>query len=234
MPSFRKNLMSVGAVVDTGSLILFSKDNCFILDHIDHSVIAIGHKTPENRLYYFGGNLESHIAETSDTASLWHMRYGHLSYNSLGHLAKEQQVHGLPSLDSHYKVCEHCLAGRQSRERFPMHSKTRATEPGERLHSYLMGPLNTSLGGSRYILVFTDNLSRKSWTFFLKSKSKTFGTFRSLKSLIKAETGNKIKILRTDRGREYLSKRTIKVGIPKKVVPTRISANVSVSNKSIV
>jgi hypothetical protein len=29
-------------------------------------------------------------------------------------------------------------------------------------------------------------------------------------------------------------KRTVKVGVPKKVVPTRISANVSVSNKSIV
>jgi hypothetical protein len=28
--------------------------------------------------------------------------------------------------------------------------------------------------------------------------------------------------------------RTIKVGVPKKVVPTRISANMSVSNKSIV
>jgi transposase InsO family protein len=205
MPSFRKNLMSVGAVADTGNLVLFSKDNCFILDHIDHSIIAIGHRTPENGLYCFGSNLESHIAETTDPASLWHMRYGHLNYNSLGHLAKEQRVHGLPSLDPHYRVCEHCLAGRQHRERFPRYSQTRATEPGERLHSDLMGPLNTSLGGSRYILVFTNDFSRKSWTFFLKSKSETFGTFRSLKSLIESETGNKVRILRTDHGGEYLS-----------------------------
>jgi hypothetical protein len=89
VPSFRKNLKSIGAVVDIGNPVLFSKDNCFILDQIDHTIIAINHRTPENGLYYFSGNLESHMAKTSDTVTLYHIQYGHLSYNNLYHLAKE-------------------------------------------------------------------------------------------------------------------------------------------------
>jgi hypothetical protein len=92
-------------------------------------------------------------------------------------------ITGLPPLNAQYKVCEHCLAGRQSRERFPKHSATRASQPGEHLYSDLMGPLTTSLGGSRYVIVFIDDYSRKSWTYFLKSKSEAYGKFRLLKSL---------------------------------------------------
>jgi transposase InsO family protein len=62
-----------------------------------------------------------------------------------------------------------------------------------------------SLGGSRYILVFTNDYSRKSWIFFLKGKDKTFLKFREFKACNKKETGNKIQTLRTDRGGEYLS-----------------------------
>jgi hypothetical protein len=188
--------MLVGVVADTCNLVLFSKEHCFILNQIDHSIIVVGHRAPGNGLYSFGGTFESHLAENSDITNLWHMRYDHLSYQNLSHLAKADRVLGLPKLDTHYKVSEHCLAGHQYRERFPRHSTTRATKPGERLHSDLMGPLNASLGGSRYVLVFTDDFSMKSWTFFLKSKSETFGRFRSLKAQIEAKT---------DSGGEYLS-----------------------------
>jgi hypothetical protein len=61
-----------------------------------------------------------------------------------------------------------------------------------------------SLAGSRYILVFTDDLSCKSWTYFLHSKDETFDRFRIFKEKIESETENKIKVLRTDRGGQYL------------------------------
>jgi hypothetical protein len=154
--------MSVGAVADIGNLVLFSKENCFILDQNDHSIIASGHRTPENGLYCFGNTSDSFLAETCDKHTLWHLRYGHLSYPSLNHLAKTGRVTGLPSLDVQYQVCEHCLVGRQSRERFPKQSATHASKLGERLHSDLMGPLPTSLGGSRYVIVFIDDYSKKS------------------------------------------------------------------------
>jgi hypothetical protein len=88
VPSFRKNLMSVGTVADTGNLILFSKENCFILDQTNHNIIASGLRTPGNGLYCFGDAPKSFLAETSDKSILWHLRYGHLSYPSFNHLAR--------------------------------------------------------------------------------------------------------------------------------------------------
>ena len=53
--------------------------------------------------------------------------------------------------------------------------------------------------------VFTDDFSRKSWTYFLKRKSETFEKFKVFKYMIELETGNKIGVLRTDRGGEFTS-----------------------------
>ena len=69
-----------------------------------------------------------------------------------------------------------------------------------------MGPMpQASLGGSKYILVFIDDYSRKGWVYFLKNKSETITKFCEFKTKIEGETGNRIQALRTDRGREYLS-----------------------------
>ena len=69
-----------------------------------------------------------------------------------------------------------------------------------------MGPMQqNSLGGSRYTVVFTDDFSRKSWVYFLKSKGETLTKFRHFKNQIETETGNSIQVLRSDRGGEYLS-----------------------------
>jgi transposase InsO family protein len=74
------------------------------------------------------------------------------------------------------------------------------------IHADLVGPLpTTSLQGSRYFVVFTDDHSRKSWVFFLKSKAETFSKFCYLKSIVERETGKKISMLRTDRGGEFMS-----------------------------
>jgi hypothetical protein len=59
VPSFHKNFMSVGAIVDIGNLVLFSKENCFILDQINHNIIATGHRTLENGLYLFWRRLRN-------------------------------------------------------------------------------------------------------------------------------------------------------------------------------
>lgn len=69
-----------------------------------------------------------------------------------------------------------------------------------------MGPLSTpTLASSRYILVFTDDYSRKSWIYFLKTKDQTFFFFQTFLAKIRNETSNPLSILRTDRGGEYLS-----------------------------
>ena len=121
-------------------------------------------------------------------------------------MIRTSAVEGLPRIRIPYQICPCCMAGQQHRERFPRKSETRADKPGQRIHSDLIGPMQvTSLGGSRYTLVFTDDYSRKGWIYFMRSKSETLTKFREFQRRIENETSNKIQILCTDRGGEYLS-----------------------------
>ena len=52
---------------------------------------------------------------------------------------------------------------------------------------------------------FIDDFSRYTWVFFLKKKSEVYEKFTELKALIENASGLKIKILRSDKGREYVS-----------------------------
>lgn len=63
-----------------------------------------------------------------------------------------------------------------------------------------------SFGGSRYLLLFTDDYSRMSWVYFLEYKSETFEKFRHFKAMVEKHSGFNIKILRTDHGGEFMSK----------------------------
>jgi len=63
-----------------------------------------------------------------------------------------------------------------------------------------------SLGGSHYILTFIDDFTKKTWVYFLKNKSEVFERFCYFKALVENQSGLHIKVLRTDRGSEYISK----------------------------
>ena len=92
-------------------------------------------------------------------------------------------------------------------EAFPAGKSIRAKAPLEIVHSDLCGPMKTtSLAGSHYVLTFIDDYTRKTWVYFLKQKSEVFEKFCHFKALVENQSGQHIKILRTDRGGEYMSK----------------------------
>ena len=53
--------------------------------------------------------------------------------------------------------------------------------------------------------IFIDDLSRKTWIYFLKAKSETFSKFQEFKALVEKQTGKRIRILRTDNGGKFES-----------------------------
>ena len=59
-------------------------------------------------------------------------------------------------------------------------------------------------GGYRYFLTFTDDLSRYGYIYLMKHKSE-FEKFKEFQSEVENHRNKKIKFLRFDRGREYLS-----------------------------
>ena len=115
-------------------------------------------------------------------------------------------VEGLSNYNSDFDFYEHCLYGKQNRVKFPSGS-TREKQILELIHNDVFGPVPVpSLGGSLYYVRFIDDFSRNIRLYFLKKKSQVFIKFKEYKALIENQTGNKIKVLRTDNGGEFCEK----------------------------
>ena len=66
------------------------------------------------------------------------------------------------------------------------------------MHGDLCGPIFPIFNSSkRYLLVFVDGYSRKTWIYFHAKKGETFEMFKCFKNLVEKETQKGIYCLRT-------------------------------------
>ena len=113
---------------------------------------------------------------------------------------KDRSTQNLP-------FCTTCALTKSQRVPHPKRSENRAEKLLQLTHSDVCGPINPpSLGGARYFITFTDDMSRFTTIYPLATKAECFTTFKQYKKWIENLTEKKIKILRTDNGGEYLSK----------------------------
>ena len=147
-------------------------------------------------------------------------------------------VVGLLHLFSSKDVCEGCVLGKHPREMFEKGKAWRAKEPLQLIHSDICGPLETPyLSHAVYFLTCIDDFTRKTWVYFLKYKSETFGKFQEFKTMVENESNKKIKTLRTNNGGEfikfffntYLSKHGIQ---HQKIVPYTPQQNMVTTRKN--
>ena len=100
--------------------------------------------------------------------------------------------------------CKACIYGKKSRESFPT-SSWQANECLQLIHIDICGPLETSLGGCKYFLLFIDDFTCMTWVYFLKEKYEAFEKFKEFQNLVERETKENIGTLRTDNGGEFTS-----------------------------
>lgn len=96
------------------------------------------------------------------------------------------------------------------RKPFSKNSQTRADKPGECIHIPLdlCGKMpQTSLGGANYFIDFKDDCTSYRFVYFVKNKSDVPEIFFEFEKLVERQTGNKIRILRSDNGTEYINSR---------------------------
>lgn len=207
VPELKTNLLSMGQLQEKGFEIII-KDGACRIQSKNLGTIAEAKMTP-NRLFPLNlKSMDTHCFSVvvNDVAWLWHFRYGHLNFGGLKTLQKKSMVKGLPNFDSPSNICEDCVVSKQHRVPFPKSGSQRAKKPLDIVHYDICGPINpTSNGGKRYFITFIDDYSRKTWVYFLQVKSEAFAAFKSFKALVEKESGNVIKVLRTDRGGEYCS-----------------------------
>jgi len=113
----------------------------------------------------------------------------------------------LPCLKENNESCDGCLLGKQHRLPFSTDKAWRAKDLLELIHTDVCGPMRTpSHHNNRYFILFIDDFSRMTWVYFLKAKLEVFGIFKKFKALVEKQSGKQIKVLRSDRGKEYTSR----------------------------
>ena len=127
----------------------------------------------------------------------------------MGH-ANEKHISQLPRdglLDSFdfesFDTCESCLLGKMTKSPF-IYKGERANELLGLIHIDVCGPFSTSArGGYLYFIIFTDDFSRYGFLYLMRHKSESFENFKEFKNEVQNQLGKNIKILRSDRDREY-------------------------------
>jgi transposase InsO family protein len=64
----------------------------------------------------------------------------------------------------------------------------------------------TSWGGALYLLTLTDECTGKTFGYLITSQVEVKARFEGFQLLVENQTVKKIKILRTDNGKEYVNK----------------------------
>ena len=101
--------------------------------------------------------------------------------------------------------CGSCVSGKMKKKPF-LHKTKRASDLLGIIHTDVCGPLrHVSRQGANYFITFTDDFSRYGYVYLLKHKHEVFETFKDFKNEVENQLGKTIKILRSDRGGEYLS-----------------------------
>jgi hypothetical protein len=156
------------------------------------------------------------LHDTISLSELWHRILAHIYYRVLPALGK--MVTGLPEIQIQHKgICKGFSLGKNVKGSLPS-SDNKSKEILDLIHSYVCGPMTiASLNGYLYYVLFIDDNSRKTWTYFLKNKDGVLDKFQGFKAQVENLTRRKIKVLRSNNGGEYTSKEfdsfCIEVGI---------------------
>nr|GEV78804.1 putative ribonuclease H-like domain-containing protein [Tanacetum cinerariifolium] len=216
---FKYNLFSVSQIYDNKNSILFTDSECIVLGQNfklsdDDNVLL---RTPrQHNMYSIDlNNIVPHkdltclVAKASvDECMLWHRRLGHLNFKTMNKLVRHNLVRGLPTkCFENDHTCTACLKEKQLKASCKSKLVNSISKPLHTLHMDLFGPTSvSSISHKWYCLVVTDDFSKFTWTFFLKTKDETSGILRKFITEIENLKDLKVKIIRCDSGGEFRNK----------------------------
>ncbi|GJQ89227.1 putative ribonuclease H-like domain-containing protein [Tanacetum coccineum] len=216
------NLFSVSQICDKKNKVLFTDSECLVLSSEfklpDENQVLL--KIPrQNNMYSFNlenivpsGGLACLIAKaTTDESNKWHRRLGHVNFKNLNKLVKGNLVRGLPSkIFQNDHTCVACQKGKQHKASCKAKTVSSISHSLQLLHMDLFGPTSVrSLNHKTYCLVITDDFSRFSWVFFLRTKDETSAILKDFIRQIENQLNQKVKTIRCDNGTEFKNRDVI-------------------------
>nr|GEU45392.1 hypothetical protein [Tanacetum cinerariifolium] len=204
------NMFSVSQIYDNKNNVLFTNSEYIVLGRdfklLDDANVLL--RTPrQHNMYSIDLNnivpykdLTCLVAKASaDECMIWHRRLGHLNFKTVNKLVRHNLVRGLPTkCFENDHTCTAFLKGKQHKASCKSKLVNSVTKPLHTLHMDLFGPTSvSSISHKWYCLVVTDDFSRFTWTFFLKTKDETSGILRKFITEIENLKDLKVKIIRT-------------------------------------
>lgn len=211
-PELGNNLISFDRITKAGFSILAQGETAQIQNKAGN-IIGVAKKS--NKLYelltYVSsdtvcGNVDVFSSVTDvGIAERWHRMLGHVNFRDLQILCSKQLLDGAPKrLENVPKVCDTCLESKFSNL---SHSKTRTRAEGimDLVHSDVNLVSPKGINGEIGFVTFIDDFSRLARVYCIKSKSEVVDKFMHYVNTMTNLVSRKIKILRCDRGTEYLN-----------------------------
>ena len=167
VPDLSYNLFSVGHLAELGYRIIFDYSGCIVQDPRTGQELGIG---PRVERMFLVDNLRLPLVapvsivvaaavSSIPSLALWHARLGHTSSSRVQQLASRGL---LGSVSTENFDCVSCQLGKQPALPFNS-SESISTYIFDLIHSDVWGPSPiSSIGGSRYFVVFVDDYSRYS------------------------------------------------------------------------
>ncbi|GJW22064.1 retrovirus-related pol polyprotein from transposon TNT 1-94 [Tanacetum coccineum] len=205
VPEIRKNLVSGWLLNKFGFRLVFESDK-FVLSK---NQMYVGRGYAMNGMFKLNVmvvkneiNKMNSSAYLIESSNVWHARLGHVNFNSMRRLIKFNSIPNC-HIDSKYK-CETCVEAKLTRT--PFKSVKRTTEPLDMIHTDIcdLKSLPTK-GGNKYFITFIDDCTKYCYVYLLKSKDEAIDKFVLYKTEVENQLGKKIKVVRSDRGGEYVA-----------------------------
>src|SRR5664279_1255095 len=208
IPRLNAHIISLVQLDETGCQVLIQGGGLRVGDRERRLLVKV--QRGATRLYKLTARVAQPVCYAAlagaDAEWTWHVRFGHLNFDSLRRLAQGGMVRGLPAVDHVNQLCDACLAGKQKRAGFPKSAKYRVGMKLELVHGDLCGPITPATpGGKRYFLLLVDDATRYMWLAILATKDEAEASIVWLQAAAEAESGCKLKTLRTDRRGEFTS-----------------------------
>ena len=208
---FSRNLISISRLIHLGYSFNFSDISfnlCYKFDIVGNGTLSDGifSLNLQNDATYHIMHVQTGIKQcvvSKDSSILWHWRLGHISIERIRRLVNNGVLSTLNFTD--FDTCVDCIKGNQ----------TNKSKKGTKRNSTILEIIHSDIGcpdmdahGQKKFITFIDDYSRYMYLYKFHNKNKTLDAFKVFKAEVEKQCGKQIKIIRTDRGREYYGRYT--------------------------
>ena len=216
IPSLFCNLLSVKRVQTEASTVIFPGDkprHVFVKDKRGN--VTLRGRLNEKGLYLMDMNARNlwKVDHAMPTIDVLHQRLNHIDKARIRKFQRRKQMTGLKISKSEdcpnshsSNPCVGCAFGKMKRRRGKKVRENPATEPYERVHTDINTPSTRATGvkGYKKIITFTDEWSRNTKVYFIKSEKESLACFKLYVEWVLVQKKARIRELQADGGGVYI------------------------------